>query len=276
VKRETGTYTTTTLAGEAVRALVPYPSSPARPPLALNAALVDRLTAASAALDRLALAGAMVPSADWFVCGFVRKEAVFSSQIEGTQATLQDVLTYEATEQAPRLDDVREVCNYVAALTYARQQLATPRGLPLSVRLICEAHRRLMATQLKVNWAAALNRLLPQCHPTWRQWVGQTADVGYYWSIQESKRATDVMFRDAGSLAALYPHLIRHATTHLGSRDMLRFLGRRVTECMASSGARWSATCDSDPRVCGSSTGSTETRSRCTTSRIRCCESRPR
>jgi Fic family protein len=144
MKRETGTYTTTTLAGEAVRAFVPHPLPPARPPLALNAALVERLTAASAALDRLALAGAMVPSADWFLYGFVRKEAVLSSQIEGTQATLQDVLTYEATDQAQRLDDVREVCNYVAALTYARQQLATPRGLPLSVRLICEAHRRLM------------------------------------------------------------------------------------------------------------------------------------
>ncbi len=144
MKRETGTYTTTTLAGEAVRAFVPHPLPPANPPLAINAGLVERLTAASAALDRLALAGAMVPSADWFLYGFVRKEAVLSSQIEGTQATLQDVLTYEATDQAQRLDDVREVCNYVEALTYARQQLAAPQGLPLSVRLICEAHRRLM------------------------------------------------------------------------------------------------------------------------------------
>ncbi len=73
-----------------------------------------------------------------------------------------------------------------------------------------------------------MDRLLPQFHPTWRQWAGQTADVGYYWSVQESEWATDVMFRDAGALAGLYPHLIRHATTHLGSRDVLRFLGRRV------------------------------------------------
>jgi len=90
------------------------------------------------------------------------------------------------------------------------------------------AAQRLMDEQLKLDWAAALNRLLPQFHPTCRQWIGQTAEVGYYWSIQESEWASDVMFRDAPTLAALYPHLIRHATTHLGSRDVLRFLGRRV------------------------------------------------
>lgn len=142
--RQTGTYTMTTLAGEAVRAFLPHPLPPANPPLALDAGLIERLTAASAALDRLGVAGAMVPSADWSLYGFVRKEAVLSSQIEGTQATLQDVLTYEATDQTQRPDDVREVCNYVEALTYARGQLASPQGLPLSIRLICETHRRLM------------------------------------------------------------------------------------------------------------------------------------
>ncbi len=90
------------------------------------------------------------------------------------------------------------------------------------------AAQRLLDEQLRTPWAAALNRLLPQFHPTWPQWAGQTAPVGYYWSIQESEWATDVMFRDARTLAQLYPHLIRHATTHLGSRDVLRFLGRRV------------------------------------------------
>lgn len=90
------------------------------------------------------------------------------------------------------------------------------------------AAQRLMDEQLRVDWAAALDRLLPQFHPTLTHWVGQTADAGYYWSIQESEWATDVMFRDAPALARLYPHLIRHATTHLGSRDVLRFLGKRV------------------------------------------------
>jgi Fic family protein len=86
----------------------------------------------------------MVPNAEWFLYGFVRKEALITSQIEGTQATLQDVMAFEAGEQAERPDDVREVCNYVDALKYARKELASPKGLPLAIRLLCEAHKRLM------------------------------------------------------------------------------------------------------------------------------------
>src|SRR5262249_9520267 len=73
----------------------------------------------------------------------VRKEAVLSSQIEGTQATLTDLLTVEAGAE-PAVGDVQEVCNYLDALAYARKQLASKRGLPLSVRLLNETHRRLM------------------------------------------------------------------------------------------------------------------------------------
>jgi Fic family protein len=75
----------------------------------------------------------------------VRKEAVVSSQIEGTQATLVDLFEYEA-ERAPAaaVDDVHEVCNYLDAIKYARGQIKGPRGLPLSMRLLHEAHRRLM------------------------------------------------------------------------------------------------------------------------------------
>jgi Fic family protein len=89
----------------------------------------------------------MVPSADWFLYGFVRKEAVISSQIEGTQATLRDVLTFEATQKTEHPADVEEVCNYVDALTWARREIARPQGLPLSTRLLCETHRRLMRGQ---------------------------------------------------------------------------------------------------------------------------------
>lgn len=86
----------------------------------------------------------MVPSTSWFLYGFVRKEAVLTSQIEGTQATLRDVVAFEATDETKLPEDVEEVCNYVDALTYARRQLSRPDGLPLSSRLLCEAHRRLM------------------------------------------------------------------------------------------------------------------------------------
>lgn len=140
--RRTGRYRITSAVGEQVRAFVPYPLPPADPPLGSTAELhADAL----AALSRLAVAGPMVPDIDWFLYGFVRKEAVVTSQIEGTQATLQDIVTYEATHRADRPDDVQEVCNYLDALTHARGQLADPQGLPLSVRLLRDAHRILMS-----------------------------------------------------------------------------------------------------------------------------------
>jgi Fic family protein len=142
--RVTGTYQVTVAGEERVRAFVPYPLPPRDPPLNLDENLTGLLALAMVAIGRLAVAGEMVPSAEWFLYGFVRKEAVISSQIEGTQATLQDVLTFEATRKTDRPDDVREVCNYVDALGYARSQIASAGGLPLSTRLLCEAHKRLM------------------------------------------------------------------------------------------------------------------------------------
>ncbi|NBS34112.1 MAG: Fic family protein, partial [Planctomycetia bacterium] len=76
--------------------------------------------------------------------GFVRKEAVLSSQIEGTQATLRDVATFEATSITNRPADVAEICNYVTALNHARAMIADSAGLPLSARLLCDVHRILI------------------------------------------------------------------------------------------------------------------------------------
>jgi len=142
--RRTGSYHEITVGGERVLAFVPDPLPPTNPPLRIEGQLSTLHEAALAALSRLAIAGAMVPSADWFLYGFVRKEAVISSQIEGTQATLMDALTFEATREAERPAEVAEVCNYVDALAYARKELARPKGLPLSTRLLCGAHARLM------------------------------------------------------------------------------------------------------------------------------------
>jgi len=75
---------------------------------------------ATEATERLNLATSMVPSPDWFLYGFVRKEAVISSQIEGTQATLKDVVSFEATRQAEHPAEVEEVCNYIDALARIR------------------------------------------------------------------------------------------------------------------------------------------------------------
>jgi Fic family protein len=142
--RETGTYRRTYAGGEKVRAFIPHPLPPASPPLDLDDHQRSLLAEATGSLGRLAVAGTMVPSPDWFLYGFVRKEAVISSQIEGTQATLRDVLAFEATAKAENPKEVAEVSNYVEALSYARRQISRPKGLPLSTRLLCEAHKRLM------------------------------------------------------------------------------------------------------------------------------------
>lgn len=144
--RITGRYERTRVRGEEVAAFIPEPLPPHDPPLELTGEVGSLLSRAEAALGRLDLASAMVPSVGWLRYSFVRKEAVISSQIEGTQATLMDLLAFEAggKAEASETEDVQEVCNYLDAVVYARSQLRSPRGLPLSVRLLDETHRRLM------------------------------------------------------------------------------------------------------------------------------------
>jgi Fic family protein len=144
--RIVGTYEQTSTAGETVNAFVPAPLPPSNPPLDINTDLARLLQRAEAGILRLKLAGTMVPSLDWLLYSFVRKEAVVSSQIEGTQSTLVDLLMYEATGKEEAIDnsDVVQVSNYVDALDHARKQMRSKKGLPLSIRLLNEAHRRLM------------------------------------------------------------------------------------------------------------------------------------
>lgn len=142
--RVTGRYERTSLVGEEVAAFLPNPLPPTEPDLVLDGELRDRLQRAEEGLRHLDLAGEMVPSVGWFIYAFIRKEAVLSSQIEGTQATLVDLLSYEAEEGGVPSQDVGEVCNYLGAVAYARGQLHDPKGLPLSMRLLNETHRRLM------------------------------------------------------------------------------------------------------------------------------------
>lgn len=141
--RVTGKYERSLVGGDKVDAFIPFDLPPVRPALAMNDQLAHRLLEAEQALVRLELAGEMVPSLDWFIYAFVRKEAVITSQIEGTQASLVDLLAFEAGEEPPNAD-LEEVTNYLKALAYAREQLGAARGLPLSMRLLNEAHKRLM------------------------------------------------------------------------------------------------------------------------------------
>src|SRR5437016_5301353 len=98
--RVTGRTLGRTVAGEQIAAFIPYPLPPRDPPLKLDGELAALLLRAQQALARLEVAGEMVPSLDWFIHAFVRKEAVVSSQIEGTQATLIDLLEYEAEQRS--------------------------------------------------------------------------------------------------------------------------------------------------------------------------------
>jgi Fic family protein len=143
----TGQYEETTAGGESVRAFVPYPLPPKDPPLQLNDKNQTLIADAELAVARLNLAKELVPSVDWFVYAFTRKEAVLSSRIEGVEATLEDLLTFEATDGSsdlPRDTQVKEVCNYLDALAYAQDEMRRPGGLPVSIRLLDEAHKRLL------------------------------------------------------------------------------------------------------------------------------------
>ena len=138
-----GRFEVSTTAGEAVRAFVPTPLPP-QPPLDLSGPRQCLLENAALACGRLDGVSALLPDPELFLYAYVRREAVLSSQIEGTQSSLSDLLLFELDE-APGVpfDDVVEVSNYVAALEHGMALLR--EGLPLSSRLLCEVHGKLLA-----------------------------------------------------------------------------------------------------------------------------------
>ena len=124
------------------RAFIPSPLPP-DPPVALSGALQVQLSRADRAVGRLDGSVEILPNPDLFIFMYVRKEAVLSSQIEGTQSSLTDLLAAEAelTGNRAAAGDVGEVINYVGAMNHGLSRLAE---LPISVRLIKEIHERLM------------------------------------------------------------------------------------------------------------------------------------
>ena len=143
MNRDTGTYAISTTLSEPVRAFVPYPLPPTRPALA-PPVYVELNRQAELALARLGGVSGLVPSVDWLLYSAVRREALLTSQIEGTQATLTDLFDEEAGLKVSNTDDVEEVSNYLRAFRWVREQLGDPQGLPISVRLLCDAHRLLL------------------------------------------------------------------------------------------------------------------------------------
>ncbi len=137
-RRQTGNYV---LQPGGFKAFIPQ-GLPPSPPLNYTDELQTLLSKADRALGRLNGATELLPNPDLFVYMYVRKEAVLSSQIEGTQASLMDVLEFEAQTLEPgRPRDVREVVNYVAAMNYGLERL---KDLPLSLRLLRKIHAKLL------------------------------------------------------------------------------------------------------------------------------------
>ena len=148
MKRKSGEYITQAVTGESYQAYLPA-TLPPDPPLALDTGLLQHMDQANRALGRLDGISRIWPNSSHFLnqllYQYIRKEAVLSSQIEGTQSSLSDLLLYEL-EETPGvpLDDVQEVSSYVAALNHGLTRIR--EGFPLSLRLLREIHGVLLAT----------------------------------------------------------------------------------------------------------------------------------
>ena len=133
MKRVTGTYVKSTTLGEVVKAFVPISLPPQKPALAAEV-YQDLNHKAEMALARLSGVSGLVPSVDWLLYSAIRKEALLTSQIEGTQATITDLFDDEAGLEVSNTDDVEEVTNYIAAYRLVRDNLRDPKGLPIRDR----------------------------------------------------------------------------------------------------------------------------------------------
>lgn len=138
-----GSYVSSTVAGESFKAFVP-PALPPDPSLQLNEGHYDLMERANRALGRLDGVSALLPDTSLFHYFYVRKEALLSSQIEGTQSSFSDLLLFESKEtpNVP-IEDVQEVSSYVAAMNHGLKRMRG--GFPLSLRLLREIHEILLS-----------------------------------------------------------------------------------------------------------------------------------
>ena len=161
-----GRYLRVAAAGETFKAFVPAPLPP-RPEIDWTPALRGRFDAALGALGKLDAVTDHLPNAGLLLYSFVRKEAVLSSMIEGTQASLADLMLFEIDEQpGVPVDDASEVSRYVAALEHGLKRLRA--GFPLSLRLMREVHKVLMGS------SARSARLTPGEFRRSQVWIGGT------------------------------------------------------------------------------------------------------
>ncbi len=218
--RTTGTYLTTTTLGESVRAFVPHALPPTKPALAAEAFAAQN-RAAELALARLSGVSGLVPSVDWLLYGAIRKEALLTSQIEGTQATLADLFDEEAGFAIGNTDDVEEVTNYLRAFRLVQDNLRAPKGLPISMRLLCDAHRLLLeGVRGSGKQPGELRRS--------QNWIGGTRPGNAVFvpppANKIGKLLTDLERFIHGPAAAKIPPLVRIALAHAQFETIHPFL----------------------------------------------------
>jgi Fic family protein len=195
-RANTGHYETTSVAGETVQAFVPAVLPPI-PPVDVSGELGRKHERAILACGRLDGVAAVLPDPNLFLYSYVRREAVLSSQIEGTQSSLSDLLLFELNEApgAP-FNDVVEVSNYVSAMNHGLERLQ--EGFPLSNRLLREVHAKLMAN------ARGLERQ-PGSFRTSQNWIGGTRPGNAHFVPPPAHRVVDCM-------SALESYLHDHET----------------------------------------------------------------
>ncbi len=211
-----GRYIETDAGGERVRAFVPPPLPPS-PPLQV-ASMLGRLSDADRALGRLDGITSLLPDKALFLYMYVRKEAVLSSQIEGTQSTLSDLLLFETeAETGTPIDDIREVSNYVDAMMYGIERM---KELPISLRLIREMHERLMR-------GSRGGTKRPGEFRTSQNWVGGTRPGNAIYvppPVQELMTCLDSLEKFIHADAAEIPLLIKAGLIHVQFESIHPFL----------------------------------------------------
>lgn len=213
-----GRYVTTSTAGEAVRAFVPAPLPP-RPPLDWTTTLRSRFDAALLAVGRLDAVSDLLPDASLLLYAFVRKEAVLSSMIEGTQSSLADLMLYEIDEQpGVPVEDAREVSRYVAALEHGLTRLRG--GFPLSLRLLREVHGVLLGQKVSA-------RVRPGEFRRSQVWIGGTRP-GNAVFVPPPANEIDACLKDLEQflhdLPESTPTLVKAALTHVQFETIHPFL----------------------------------------------------
>ncbi len=211
-----GTTMVTSAGGENVRAYIPPPLPP-DPPLDL-ARLLPAIEKANQALGRLDGITSILPAPPLFIYMYIRKEALLSSQIEGTQSSLADLLLFEHDElpMVP-LDDVQEVSNYVAAMDHGLARLR--EGFPLSLRLVREIHEVLLS---KGRGASKT----PGEFRTTQNWIGGTRPGNAMFVPPPPDRLTECLGELEKYLhdTKVHPPLIRAALAHVQFETIHPFL----------------------------------------------------